>query len=294
MTDAALTLDHVTVIVVTYNSQHCIADLAESLAEFPHLIFSDNASHDGTPQTITQVLPHAKLIVHEKNLGFGAANNRALAQVQTPFAMLLNPDCEISAGAVRGLLDYMQQDSEAAVAAPQILRSQGMLEIGYRWPSVLWASHGPAADAPCCVGFVTGAAMLLRMARCSDTGFFDEDFFLYYEDDDLCFRLFKAKRPIVLLPQVRLTHASRGSVRGNYPLRAEYLRGYHHAQSKILFTHKHRSAALARRLMWRTWASACLGLPFRLLLPAPRLVARWCGRIAGAWAMRGRLIDRGL
>jgi N-acetylglucosaminyl-diphospho-decaprenol L-rhamnosyltransferase len=294
MIETARTLDHVTVIVVTYNSRHCIADLAASLIDFPHLIFSDNASHDGTPQAIATALPHAKLLVHEANLGFGAANNRALAYVQTPFAMLLNPDCEISAVAVQGLMDYLQQDPEAAVAAPQIVRSHGALEIGYRWPSVEWRSTGPAAHAPCCVGFVTGAAMLLRMARCRDTGFFDEDFFLYYEDDDLCLRLFKAKRSIVLVPQVRLIHASRGSVRGNHPLRAEYLRGYHHAQSKILYAHKHRSAQHARRLMWRTWAAACVGLPFRLMLPVPRLVARWCGRIAGSWAMRVRMLDRGL
>jgi N-acetylglucosaminyl-diphospho-decaprenol L-rhamnosyltransferase len=289
MIEAELTLDHVTVIVVTYNSRHCLAELAASLGGFPYLIFSDNASHDGTAQAITQALPHAKLLVHESNLGFGAANNRALAQVQTPYAMLINPDCEITAGAVLGLLAYMQLDPLAALVAPQILRSDASLEISYRWPSITWAAQGPAAEAACCVGFVTGAAMLLRMALCRDTGFFDENFFLYYEDEDFCLRLFKAKRPIVLVPQVHLMHTSRGSVRGDHPLRAEYLRGYHHAQSKILFAHKHRSAQQARRLMWRTWAAACVGLPFRLMLPVPRLVARWYGRIAGSWAMRGRM-----
>ena len=289
MSDITLTLDHVTVIVVTYNSRHCIAELAASLVEFPHVIFSDNASHDGTPQTIATALPHAQLLVHDTNLGFGAANNRALAQVQTPFAMLLNPDCEITSEALLGLLAYMQCDPLAALVAPQILRSDGSLELSYRWPSVAWAAHGHAAEAACCVGFVTGAAMLLRMALCRETGFFDEDFFLYYEDEDLCLRLFKAKRAIVLVPHVRLMHASRGSVRGNHPLRAEYIRGYHHAQSKILFAYKHRSAKQAQRLMWRTWAAACVGLPFRLMLPVPRLVARWYGRIAGAWAMRARV-----
>lgn len=283
-----LTLGHVTVIVVTYNSRHCMDKLAASLSRFPHLIFSDNFSHDGTPQAIVTALPHAKLLVHENNLGFGAANNRALAQVQTPYAMLINPDCEITAEAVLGLLAYMQRDPLAALVAPQILRSDGSREISYHWPSA-WAARGPAAEAACCVGFVTGAAMLLRMASCRDIGFFDEDFFLYYEDEDFCLRLFKATRPIVLLPQVRLVHASRGSVRGDHPLRAEYLRGYHHAQSKILFACKHRCATDARRLMWRTWAVACLGLPLRLMLPAPRLVARWYGRIAGSWAMRERL-----
>ncbi len=289
MSEFQPSLEQVTIILVTYNSRHCIDDLAQALAEFPNIIVSDNASEDGTVQAVRSALPQAKLLVHDKNLGFGAANNRALVIVRTPFAMLLNPDCEVSAQAVLSLLAYMHQDPLAALVAPQIMRSQGVVEMSYRWPATMWRGQGPAAEGPCCAGFVTGAAMLLRLAHCEDLGFFDEDFFLYYEDDDLCLRLFQAKRPIVLLPTVRLKHAARGSVRGNHPLRAEYLRGYHHVQSKILFAYKHRGSSQAKSLMHRTWLAACLGLPFRLMLPVPRLVARWCGRIAGAWAMRRRI-----
>ncbi|MFM7331104.1 MAG: glycosyltransferase family 2 protein [Brachymonas sp.] len=289
MTETTASLDQVTVVIVTYNSRHCIADLARALATFPHVFISDNASEDGTTQAVRDALPQAQVLVHETNLGFGAANNRALAQVTTPFAFLLNPDCEARPDAVLSLLDYLLQDVRAAVAAPQIMRSHGAAEISYRWPSILWPAQGAQAEGPCCVGFVTGAALLLRMAYGQDLGFFVEDFFLYYEDEDLCLRLFQAQRAIVVVPSVRLTHASRGSVRGQHPVRAEFWRGFHHVQSKILFAHKHRSAQTAQRLMTRTWALACLGLPLRLLLPAPRMLARWCGRIAGAWGMRGRL-----
>jgi N-acetylglucosaminyl-diphospho-decaprenol L-rhamnosyltransferase len=286
-------LDQVTVVIVTYNSAHCIRDLAASLEAMPHVIVSDNASEDGTAQAVRQQIPHAQLLVHERNLGFGAANNRALAQVQTPFAFLLNPDCEFRVDAVTGLLAYLQSDSHAAVVAPQIVRSNGSDEISYRWPSLLWSANGAASEfaahAPCCVGFVTGAALLLRLTAFRGTGFFDEEFFLYYEDEDLCLRLFQSRQQMVIVPNVRLVHASRGSVRGKHPIRAEYWRGYHHAQSKLLFVKKHRSTKEAKRLLWRTWCAACIGLPFRLMLPLPRMVARWCGRIAGTWAMRGRL-----
>jgi len=289
MADALPSLDQVTVVIVTYNSSHCIADLGRSLKDFVHVVISDNASEDGTAQAVRNAIPQALWLAHEKNLGFGAANNRALVQVTTPYAMLLNPDCEISSAAVLSMLAYMQLDKNAAIVAPQIMRSQDALELSYRWPRSIWQANGPAAEAPCCVGFVTGAAMLFRLSRFTEIGFFDEDFFLYYEDEDLCLRLFEAKCSIVVLPSVRLKHSSRGSVRGKHPLRAEYGRGYHHVQSKMLFVHKHGSAEEAQRLLRRTLAKACVGLPFRLLLPVPRLVARWCGRIAGAWAMRNRV-----
>jgi N-acetylglucosaminyl-diphospho-decaprenol L-rhamnosyltransferase len=285
MTEAALTLHHVTVIVVTYNSRHCINSLAGALAEFPHVIFSDNASEDGTVQTVRHMLPLATVLTHAKNLGFGAANNRALAQVHTPYALLVNPDCEVNKTAALALLAYMQQDPQAAIAAPQIMRSGAKPEISYRWPSTLWPSRGPAAHGPCCVGFVTGAAMLIRIAHVQQIGFFDEDYFLYYEDEDLCLRLFQRKMGIVVVPDIQLTHASRGSVRGKYPLQAEYGRGFHHAQSKILFAKKHVNAQAASQLRFRTLWLALLSLPLRLLLPVPKHVARHWGRVMGLFKL---------
>lgn len=274
-------LSKVTVIVVTYHSAHCLPALHPLLAHCPHLIVSDNGSSDDTPEQAQQLWPHAKVLAHGRNLGFGAANNRALQTVQTPFALLLNPDCEIS---MRGLVDLLMAAAampEAAMLAPQLVNAQGKADINYRWPNILWRSKGPGADGPVCVGFVCGAAMLLRLSRFEATGFFDERFFLYYEDDDLCLRLFQAKLPMVVLPQVQAVHRSRGSVKGAAPWRSEYLRGYHHAQSKLIFALKHRSGAAAQRLRRMLLLSTTLAIPLRVVLFSPKLVARMAGRWMG-------------
>ncbi len=274
-------LDDITVIIVTYNSRHCLAALTQPLASFAHVIISDNASDDGTAEQVSSSLRHVKLLVHERNLGFGAANNRALAQVDTPFALLLNPDCELQGDLALQLLRSASVFPKAAILAPQLVRGNGRKEISYRWPSTEWRSQGPQADAPCSVGFVSGAVLLLRMAQCHGVGFFDEDFFLYYEDEDLCLRLFKARRSIVVVPNVVWLHASRGSVRGKHPLRNEYGRGYHHAQSKVLFARKHRGDIIAKRLRRRTLLLALLSFPLRLFVPIPKHLARHWGRIVG-------------
>lgn len=272
----------VTVIVVTYNSAHCLPALGVALSGFPHVIVVDNGSDDGCVQSVPQHMPQAQVLALPTNLGFGAANNRALAQVRTPFALLLNPDCEIDADTVARLLQTAMRYPEAAVVAPQLLDAGQRPEVNYRWPLQSWRSQGPGADhGPACVGFVCGAAMLLRLSVFADVGFFDEDFFLYYEDDDLCLRLFQAHKPMLIDPTCVAVHRSRGSVRGRHRLRSEYLRGYHHAQSKLIFASKHQSMAAARHQRQRLLATALLAMPLRLLAPSPRLVSRLYGRICG-------------
>lgn len=289
--NALPSLSSVTLIVVTYNSAHCLPALHSLLGQCPHVVVSDNASTDGAAAQARQLWPHATVLAHSNNLGFGAANNQALAQVHTPFALLLNPDCELSARQLQQLLQAAEQFPQAAVVAPQLINAQGRPEVNYRWPSTYWASKGPAAAGPACVGFVCGAAMLLRMQLCQPTGFFDETFFLYYEDDDLCLRLFQAQLPMVIVPQVQALHRSRGSVKGNATYRAEYLRGYHHAQSKLLFAAKHISPRVAQKLRGQLVWQTLLALPFRVLVFSPKLIARMWGRLRGA--MRWTLL-RGL
>ena len=282
-------LDLVTVVVVTHHSAHCLAGLHDLLQSCPHVIISDNASNDGTPEQAQALWPHAQVLPHPSNLGFGAANNRALERVSTPFAFLLNPDCEITTQALLALMDVAHEMPEAALLAPQLVGARGQAEVNYRWPHTWWTSRGPAAEGPACVGFVCGAAMLFRMDRFDAVGFFDENFFLYYEDDDLSLRLFNARLPMVVVPSIQALHRSRGSVKGHAPWKSEYVRGFHHAQSKLIFEQKHGTLAQARmhrrRLLWST----ALALPLRALLFSPKRFCRMWGRWMGLirWTPRG-------
>lgn len=278
-------LSQVTVVIVTFNSAHCLPELGAGLTKFPHVIVVDNASDDGTPAAVRNYIPQARIIANPRNLGFGAANNLALYAAVTPFCFLLNPDCEVSAEKIRALLAIAIKHPDAAMVVPQLLRANGERENNYRWPATQWRSRGPGADGLCCVGFACGAAWLLNMQVMQAIGFFDEEFFLYYEDDDLCQRIFARRRAILLVPDVQLVHSSRGSVRGASPWRSEYLRGFHHAQSKVRFTGKYRGKKSARRQWCQVFALACLTLPLRLLLPSTRQLARLVGRVAGLWQL---------
>lgn len=271
----------VTVIVVTYNSAHCIARLAEGLRQHCSIIFVDNASADDTVIQIERLLPQAKVIVQKRNMGFGAANNAALACVDTPYALLLNPDCIITSDQIQQLHSCAQEYPDAAMIVPQLLNDKGIPSVSYSWVKHTWKSKGVGADGDCCVGFATGAVMFLLMNNTRDLGYFDEAFFLYYEDDDLCNKYFYAQRSIVLVPQVKIEHSSRGSVKTNNVVKQEFWRGLHHAQSKVLIAYKYQGLSTARKVRLKTLFSGVLMTALRVLTLNARLAGRMSGRVVG-------------
>ncbi len=280
--ELAALVSRVTVVVVTYNSAHCLPALGRCLRGVPHVIVVDNASADGTPAQVADHIPQASVVAMPANRGFGAANNIAIRQARTEFIFLLNPDCLSEPADLAQLVLTADVFGEASVIAPQLTGRRGELDVSYRWRGDGWHSRGPHADAPCCVGFVSGAAMLMRRSALQQVDGFDESFFLYYEDEDLCLRLIDQAGPIVVDPAVRVQHLSRSSVAGPHRLRAEYIRGFHHIQSKFLFWRKHLGRSVTG---WRRAGYvlvAVLEALLRLGFLDGRRAARCAGRAAGA------------
>jgi N-acetylglucosaminyl-diphospho-decaprenol L-rhamnosyltransferase len=281
-THRASALSRVTVICVTYNSAGRVAALAQTLNPFPLVTVVDNASSDRTVSEIRKAIPHARVTENSRNLGFGAANNLGIRQADTEFVMLLNPDCEISVDAVMTMMACADNQSEASLVAPQLLDRSGHVDVSYAWFPGSWNATGPRAQGPACVGFASGACLLIRTAALRAIDGFDEKFFLYYEDTDLCIRLHKQAGPLIVEPLAEARHINRGSSSGIWRLRAEYLRGYHHIQSKFMFEAKHFQTQPS---MWRKLRYSLLAaLEFTVrsaLLDAPR-AARVLGRVFGA------------
>ncbi len=284
------TLCRVTAIVVTFNSAHCIPALAQGLAALPHIIVVDNGSTDSSLAAVRQHLPQARCLELGRNLGFGAANNRGWQAANTEFVLLVNPDCMPDTQSIVALVAQADTWPDAALVAPQLLDRHARPKIDYRWATTAWISRGPGADASVCVGFVCGACMLIRRDAMARIGGFDEDFFLYYEDDDLCLRLSRDAGALLLDPRIQVRHFSRGSVGGAWPQAGEYLRGYHHIQSKFHFRLKHFGQPPTWLQRLRNVLRGGLETLLRLLLLDTRRAARSAGRCVGAIRYRARLI----
>jgi N-acetylglucosaminyl-diphospho-decaprenol L-rhamnosyltransferase len=278
-------LNDVTVIFVTFNSAHLIAQTLAPLAQCAHIIVVDNGSDDGTIAVVERAQPRVQIIKNLVNVGFGVANNQAMRASKTRYCMLVNPDCEPRVEDISALQAVAESYPECSIVAPEIITKSGQPEVSYHLPFKIKDKATPGAEGACCVSFVTGAAMFVDTEKILAQGGFDPAFFLYYEDADLALRMYMTKQSVIVAPHVKIVHRSRSSVRGNHLLRNEYLRGFHHAQSKIIFARKH-SPAKAGALRARTLALAAISLPLRILAPVPRYVARHVGRIAGLIRLR--------
>lgn len=220
------------IIIVNWNTRNLLQKCLESLYKNVKVPFDlyvvDNASTDGTPDMVRTKFPQANLIVNRENLGFAPANNKVLTGINTPFVLLLNPDTVMIEGAVGGMLEFLRSNPEVAVVAPQYLNSDGTRQNSFdNFPSLAtellnksllrillpWWFPSKRYDynRPLEVESVIGAAMMLRQEAFRKVGFFDEDYFLYLDESDLCLRLRKVGWRCFHLPYIQIYHVGGGS-----------------------------------------------------------------------------------
>jgi N-acetylglucosaminyl-diphospho-decaprenol L-rhamnosyltransferase len=283
--------DQVTVVLVTYNSRRILPLALASLAGLPHVIVVDNGSRDGSPALVRQLMPHATVIEAGANLGFGRANNLGLQRVTTPYALLLNPDCELQPGAMAALLAAAQRYPEAAIWGPKVYDAPGRLGLCYRPP--FYAPQPKALIDPegdLCTEFLTGAAMLLNMRLMREVGFFDEWFFLYFEDDDLCLRARRAGHPLLLVNDAHVLHRVKQSSAPSMKL--VFRRAYAMTLSKFYVQRKYFGSAQLAGMVLRIGLGSLLTLPVQAITFQRERLMRSAGRLAAALMARSRLRAR--
>lgn len=203
----------ITVSIVSYNSRFVIGQALQSVLLHPKVtraVLVDNASTDGTVEYVQQYFPHVEIMRNATNVGFGNGHNRALETIKTEFALLLNPDARLQPGALDALLSAAKHYPDAAILAPQLRDSRGVLHLS--WKQNLFMHKKADRDIiqlpeePVCADFLSGAVLLLNMELMRKVGFFDPNIFLYYEDDDLCMRVRAAGLSCVFIPNAIAVH----------------------------------------------------------------------------------------
>ncbi len=192
------------------------------------VVVVDNASGDGTVELVQEKFPTVHLLANDCNVSFAAGNNQAFRVTSAPFVLLLNPDTEVEPGAVRRLLGVMQEDARIGAVAPQLILPDGSVQSSVRgFPdpaSVTFEALGLARLFPRSavanryrlrdwdhatrrdVDQPMASALLLRRAALEEVGLFDEQFPLYFNDVDLCYRLREAGWRIVFEPAAKVRH----------------------------------------------------------------------------------------
>ena len=280
----------ITPVLVTYNSARILPWSLPALAGCDRIVVVDNASADDTVATVRRLLPQARVIEAGRNLGFGRANNLGLEAVETPYALLLNPDARLEPDALVELREAARRWPDAAIIAPLLFDAPGVMGDFFRGPFGAPASRKPPVpEGDLCAEFVTGAAMLLNMAPMRRVGFFDPWFFLYFEDDELCLRVRRAGHPIIVAAAARVEHQVRQSSPSS--ARTVYRRYFCMTLSKLYLTRKTQGPQASSLAAVRIGLSSLVTLPLQLLAWRRDRLLRHAARF-GAAALSWRYLSR--
>lgn len=240
-------LSDLSVIVVNYNTAdflvRCLNSIASQTQIDSEVIVVDNASQDNSLDVIRNNFPWVILIANENNLGFARANNLALKTCRANYVYFLNPDTEVLERCFRNMIDFMDQRPEVGLAGTRIVNPDGSPQssIEKRYPGEKYAKQ-ELGDLKGNIAWVMGASMIARRGIVEDLGGFDEGFFLYGEEQDLCLRIRKAGWAIEYINEAAVVHWGGQSERENLP--AEVWKKKFEAE--LVFYRKHYSKRAIR------------------------------------------------
>ena len=223
----------ISVIIVSFNTCNILRQCLNSLFQDPsrikmEVLVVDNNSHDGSAEMIKTEFPVVNLISNSENLGFAAANNQAFRQAHGDYVLLLNPDAFVKPGAISQAVAFMEKNPECGLGGGKLLSPDGELDPSARrfpsWVSKLLTITGIRArfpsspllnrhdfggfshDRPMEVDWVPGTFTIIRKAMLEEIGFFDERFYIYYEETDLCMRAKESGWTVFFTPDAEVIH----------------------------------------------------------------------------------------
>jgi GT2 family glycosyltransferase len=269
----------ITIVLVNFNSGPHLGTCLRSIAEhapFAEVIVIDNASTDGSEDAAVRAGTQVTLVRNPVNAGFARAVNQAFTATRGDYVLVLNPDCVLFADVLPALARELERHPECAIAGPAILDEDGSLQGSVRGdPTMLTGLFGrttlltrlfpnsnPArrnirtttanpdsreAD------WVSGACMLARRTAVDAVGGFDERYFLYWEDADLCRRLRARGDTTRYVPAGRVMHIGG---RSSQSARGAAIRAFHHSAFTYYATHVARTR-FTRSLAWLLLTGRC-------------------------------------
>ena len=271
------------VILVNYNAGDELRRALQSAADELHelaweAVVIDNASTDGSQAIVPEFAPQARLIANTTNVGFATAVNQALAASAAPLVLVMNPDCRLVAGAIAALRAELDLHDYCAIVGPRILNPDGSLQGSARGdPDMLTGLFGRtpllarllpwlsirkrnvvsdaairSGRASVVVDWLSGACMLARRDALDKVKGFDERYFLYWEDADLCRRLRDAGYHVRYVPGATAIHRVGHS---SSSVRASAIRAFHESAYLYYVTHVASGRLQPRRLLARTLLS---------------------------------------
>lgn len=226
------------IVILNWNGREMMQRFLPSVTEHSEplglVVVADNGSTDGSLEMLEMEFPTVVRLPLDQNYGFAEGYNRALAQIDAPYYVLLNSDVEVTPNWLQPLIDHMEHHPEVAACQPKLLaqRDKRMFEYAgaaggfldrYGYPfcrgrilGTVEADHGQY-DTPAPLLWATGAALMVRAADWRSSGGLDGRFFAHMEEIDLCWRLRARGREIWCVPESHVYHVGGATLDAGNP-----------------------------------------------------------------------------
>ena len=226
----------VSIILVNYNGSNflfeCLISIQQLVDDLAfEVIIVDNFSMDDSIKNIENNFPSATLICNQSNLGFAKANNLAVKHSHCEHLLFLNTDTILTENSPQILSDYLQQHQDVGAVSPQLTFRDGSYQLScgklpnlaiefidkirygldQKWHRIFGNLYSKQYSSIQEVGWLTGACLMIRRDVFEQLGGFDESFFMYFEDKDICKRVNEAGWKVVYYPKTSLIHLLGGS-----------------------------------------------------------------------------------
>ena len=233
----SISRQNLTVIIVTFRSENVIHNCIQSIDSDVKVLVVDNSNSKEFKENIENKYKNVSCILSEKNSGMGAGNNLGIKNIKTDFAFILNPDVILEPNSIDNLIEESKKLESFGIISP--------IEVNKDYPNYkLIDSSKKNIDLkePFKVKSVDGYSMLINLKRLNQIDnfyYFDEKFFMYLENDDLCKRLNNKNENIYIIPKSQIKHLGGQAVNNLYKTEVELSRNWHWTWSKFYYNKKH-------------------------------------------------------
>ena len=224
-----MSIKDITVIITTFRSSEKINNCLNSIDKHIKVLIIENSNDIAIKQNLEKKYSNVECILSGENMGYGKANNIGLKKVKTKYALILNPDTTLHNSALENFIKTTKKITDFAIMGPYIQEKKDEDKKNYL-----------ESDSPIKVENVKGFAMFINMSEFEDVGFFDENFFFYFEEIDLCKRLGERGKKIYLVPDIKVYHDGASSHNESIKHEMELSRNWHWMWSTFNYHKKYK------------------------------------------------------
>ena len=212
----------ITIIIVSYKSEKLIIQNLEIIKKFPTIIINNSMSDEFN--TLINDFKNIELIKPDSNLGYGKANNLGVNKSKTPYVLIANPDILLNEQLINTLYStFLNYDDDIGVVGPALYDSNMKRRTNGSISHVkkirgrkISSSINNIPEGNMCCDFLVGCCLFMKRDFFIELGGFDSDFFMYFEDNDLCDRIIKKGKTIIEVPSAKVIHLENSSSKKNF------------------------------------------------------------------------------